>query len=138
MDSSEDASALLPTQNTKHIPHICTLYLIARTYHVIFTSMYIMLDHVSRHAMITPGNVAYHAQFYTSIIETSLLTMEPLDLCLLPSIPLFGHCQQKRVASRHVCKVCNRRRLLNSVVIRKSAVLRHFKLHGLESPTRSR
>ena len=34
--------------NATHIPHRCTLYLIARTYHAIFTSMYSYVSFISR------------------------------------------------------------------------------------------
>ena len=49
-----------------------TLHLIARTYHVMFTSIHLRFphftcDHVSQQVMITPDNVAYYAQLFTLV-----------------------------------------------------------------------
>ena len=49
-----------------------TLHLIARTYHVMFTSIHLRFphftcDHVSQQLMITPDNVAYYAQLFTLV-----------------------------------------------------------------------
>ena len=58
------------TLHNTHTVH--TLCLIARTYHVMFTSIHLRFphftcDHVSQQVMITPDNVAYYAQLFTLV-----------------------------------------------------------------------
>ena len=82
-----------------------TLHLIARTYHVMFTSIHLRFphstcDHVSQQVMITPDNVAYYAQLYTLVTKPALFSQDCQTIVYSFNIHFFGHCHiQRRLAS---------------------------------------